>query len=103
MTYAIIETGGKQYRVSVGDELAVERLAGNEGDPVTFDRVLLLGGKTCTLGKPLVENAKVTAQIIQQERAEKILIFKKLRRKNHRRLRGHRQPLTRVKIGEIHA
>ncbi|MGR4001453.1 MAG: 50S ribosomal protein L21 [Alphaproteobacteria bacterium] len=103
MNYAIIETGGKQYRVTSGDELAVERLVGDEGDDVTFDRVLMLGGSTCTLGKPLIENARVSAQIIKQDRAEKVLIFKKLRRKNHRRLRGHRQSLTRVRIGEIHA
>ncbi|MDA7981833.1 MAG: 50S ribosomal protein L21 [Alphaproteobacteria bacterium] len=103
MNYAIIETGGKQYRVAAGDELAVERLNGSEGDDITFDRVLMLGGATCTLGKPLVANARVSAKIIKQDRGDKILVFKKLRRKNHRRLRGHRQSLTRVRIGEIHA
>ena len=101
--YAIIETGGKQYRVAAGDELVVERLQGEAGDGIVFDRVLLLGGAKPRLGCPLVEGAKVAATIVAQARAEKILVFKKKRRKNSRKLHGHRQPLTQVRIEEIRA
>ena len=106
MDFAIIKTGGKQYRVRKGEELAVERLEGEVGSPVTFSEVLMTGGESDSatrVGKPLVEGASVKAEIVEQLRAEKILVFKKRRRKNSRRLQGHRQMLTRVRIQDISA
>jgi large subunit ribosomal protein L21 len=102
--YAVIKTGGKQYRVAEGEVLQVEKLAGNAGDEVAFGEVLLVGaGESVQVGKPLVGGAKVTAQIVAQERGPKIIIFKQRRRKNYRRKAGHRQPYTSVKITKISA
>ena len=99
--YAVIKTGGKQYRVSQGDTLRVEKLAGNRGDKVTFDEVLMIGGGALKLGRPLVPGAKVVATIVEQDRDKKIIIFKFRRRKNYRRKAGHRQPYTALKIESI--
>ncbi|MBI5193870.1 MAG: 50S ribosomal protein L21 [Nitrospirae bacterium] len=100
--YAIIETGGKQQRVSQGDIISVERITGDPGASVEFDKVLVVGnGEGLNVGKPYVENAKVVASIIAQERARKVIIFKKKRRKNYRRTKGHRQYYTKLKIQEV--
>jgi large subunit ribosomal protein L21 len=102
--YAVIKTGGKQYRVTEGDTLHVEKVAGSPGDKVTFEQVLLVGGDDSPrVGTPLVKGAKVQAEIVAQERDKKIIVFKLRRRKNYRRKAGHRQPYTRVKITGISA
>ena len=99
--YAVIKTGGKQYRVAEGQKLRVEKLAGNAGDKVTFDEVLLVGGDSPKIGQPLVSGAKVAAEIVGQDRGKKIVVFKFKRRKNYRRKNGHRQPYTELKITGI--
>jgi large subunit ribosomal protein L21 len=100
--YAVIKTGGKQYRVAQGDRLRVEKLAGNVGDTVTLGEVLLVGeGESVKVGQPTVGGAKVEAKIIAQDRAPKITIFKFRRRKNYRRKTGHRQPFTALEITSI--
>jgi large subunit ribosomal protein L21 len=99
--YAVFKTGGKQYRVAKGDKLRVEKVAGNVGDPVTFDQVLLLGGEKLAVGKPLVGGAKVEAKIVEQGLGPKVVIFKFRRRKNYRRKTGHRQPFTALEITNI--
>ena len=100
--YAIIQTGGKQYRVSPGDVLRVERLPGDRGDEIVLDQVLLVtDGEDIRVGSPLVENATVRGQIVRQGQAKKILVFKKKRRKNYRRRQGHRQLYTALQIQEI--
>jgi large subunit ribosomal protein L21 len=100
--YAVIKTGGKQYRVAPDDVLSVEKLAGEAGDIVEFNEVLLIaGGKELAVGAPLVADACVAAEVVEQARAQKITVFKKKRRKGYRRTRGHRQMLTTVKITEI--
>ncbi len=102
--FAVIKTGGKQYRVSPGDELRVETVEGAAGDAVSFDQVLMVGeGESATVGAPTVAGASVTAEIVEQTRGRKIIIFKKRRRKNSRRKNGHRQPLTVVRITDIQA
>jgi large subunit ribosomal protein L21 len=102
--YAIIETGGKQYRVSVGDTLSVEKLPFETGSDVTFDRVLMVGGDGVTrVGTPLVTGATVQAQVQDQYRGEKIVIFKYKAKKRYRRRTGHRQSLTRLAITAINA
>lgn len=101
--YAIVETGGRQYRVSPGDRLDVEKLAGEVGATVTFTDVLLVGnGSGVTIGTPKVASARVEAQITAQKRGKKIIVFKFKRRKNYRKKQGHRQSLTSLKILEIH-
>ncbi len=99
--YAVIQTGGKQYKVAKGDRLRVEKLLGNPGDVITFDQVLLVGGETMKLGQPTVAGAKVEAKITAQDRDKKIIVFKFRRRKNYRRKNGHRQPFTALEITEI--
>ncbi|MCL1902651.1 MAG: 50S ribosomal protein L21 [Alphaproteobacteria bacterium] len=94
--YAIFQTGGKQYRAKVGDILKLEKIKG-EGK-IEFDQVLMIDDK---LGAPNIDGAKVTGEIVEQTRADKILVFKKKRRHNYRRTKGHRQQLTVVKITEI--
>jgi large subunit ribosomal protein L21 len=90
--YAVIKTGGKQYRVQPGDVLVVEKLAGEPGDKVAFDQVLMLGeGEAVTVGAPLVADAEVSATFIETRKGEKVKIFKKIRRQGYRRTRGHRQ------------
>jgi large subunit ribosomal protein L21 len=101
MAYAVIRTGGKQYRVEPGSLIRVEKLEGDVGSTVEFTEVLLAGGDTIRIGTPLVEGAIVRGEIVDQLRDKKVLIFKKKRRKNYRRRRGHRQSLTAVKVTEI--
>lgn len=102
--YAVIKTGGKQYRVEQGQKLRVEKLPGNPGETIEIDQVLLVAGAdTPKIGQPLVEGAKVSAEILAQDRAKKIIVFKLKRRKNYRRKYGHRQPYTELKITGIHA
>lgn len=100
--YAVIASGGKQYKVQAGETLRVEKLKGEVGQPITFDQVLLVGeGETLRVGQPLVANARVKARIVEQDRARKILVFKYKRRKRYRRKLGHRQPYTAVRIDAI--
>ena len=101
--YAVIKTGGKQYRVNEGDRLRVEKLEGVVGDFVEFPEVLMLGGETVSIGKPLVAGAKVSAQIVGQGLGKKIIVFKMRRRKRYRRKNGHRQPFTELKVTAISA
>ena len=101
--YAVIKTGGKQYKVSAGDLLKVEKLDGAVGDSIELNEVLMVGGEEVKIGTPLLPNAKVTAQIVEQGKDKKILVFKSKRRKNTRKKYGHRQPLTRLKITNIEA
>lgn len=99
--YAVIKTGGKQYRVEVGERLRLEKLEGNVGDTVTLSEVLLIVGEEPQIGKPLVPNATVDATIVEQDLAKKIKVYKKKRRKGYERTRGHRQPFTCVEIQKI--
>jgi large subunit ribosomal protein L21 len=103
MNYAVIKTGGKQYRVKAGDVINVEKLAGEAGDTITLDEVLMLGGDDVKVGAPLIDGAKVEAEIVEQGRGKKIIVFKKRRRQNYRRKKGHRQDLTTLKINKISA
>lgn len=102
--YAVLETGGKQYRVSAGDTLEIERLAIEAGQPVTFDRVLLVNadGKL-SVGSPTIASASVLADVVAHKRGVKVIAFKMKRRKGYHRTVGHRQELTVVKIKEIKA
>jgi large subunit ribosomal protein L21 len=101
MTYAVIRTGGKQYRVSQGDSIQVEKLPGQPGDKVEFAEVLLLGGEPPKVGKPTLSGAKVLGEIEDQARGPKLVVFKFKRRKKYHRKAGHRQALTQVKITEV--
>ena len=101
--YAVIKTGGKQYKVSAGDLLKVEKLDGAVGDTIELNEVLMVGGEEVKIGTPLLPEAKVDAQIVEQGKDKKILVFKAKRRKNSRKKYGHRQPLTRLKIIDIKA
>jgi large subunit ribosomal protein L21 len=101
--YAVIKTGGKQYRVSEGSRLRVEKLPGAAGDKVDFSEVLMLGGEKLVVGKPIVAGAKVNAEIMAQGRDKKVIVFKIRRRKRYRRKNGHRQPFTELKITGISA
>ncbi len=100
--YAVIRTGGKQYRVQPDDVIEIEKIPGEAGDVVTFEEVLMLGGEgEPRVGDPLLSGVSVAAEILAQKRARKIIVFKKKRRKNYRRKKGHRQHLTAVRITEI--
>jgi len=101
--YAVIKTGGKQYRVSEGDKLRVEKLPGDVGATVELAEVLFVGGEKVSVGKPLVAGASVTATITAQDRDKKIIVFKFRRRKNYRRKNGHRQPYTELQITSVKA
>ena len=102
--YAIIRTGGKQYQVATGDRLRVEKLAGNVGDNVDIDDVLMVvDGDDIKIGQPVVEGAKVSAKIVEQDRAKKVLVYKKKRRKGYEVKKGHRQYFTALEIQEITA
>ena len=101
MATAVIRTGGKQFRVAEGDTLRVEKLAGNPGDKIAFDEVLFLDTDQPKFGQPLVEGAKVEAEIVAQDRSKKVIVFKFQRRKKHRVKAGHRQAYTAVKITSI--
>ena len=99
MSYAVIRTGGKQYRVEPGDVIRVEALPGAVGSEIAFSEVLLRSDDSgLTLGSPLVTGASVSGLIVSQDKARKILIYKKKRRKNYRRRQGHRQPQTTVRV-----
>lgn len=98
MAYAVIRTGGKQYRVAAGDVVQVATLAGNPGDKVKFDDVLLVGGEAVTIGKPTVAGAAVEAEIVEHGRGPKLVVFKFRKRKRSRRKAGHRQDFTAVRI-----
>ena len=100
--FAVIKSGGHQYRVSQGDELTVDFLEGKkEGDKVTFDSVLMLGGEKTVVGKPLVAGAKVEATVKKQSFDPKVLVFKFKRRKGFKKTRGHKQPVTVLEISSI--
>ncbi len=102
--YAVIRTGGKQYKVAPEDVLQIEKIEGAAGDAVSFPDVLMVGGEGGpTVGAPLVKGAAVSAEVVEQGRGPKVIIFKKKRRQNYRRKRGHRQELTTVRILEIKA
>ena len=100
--YAVVSTGGKQYRVKEGDILRIEKIPGDVGENFSFDKVLLLSdGSELTIGEPTVPNASVNARIVQQGKSKKVLVFKYKRRKRFRRKQGHRQPFTAVQIDSI--
>jgi large subunit ribosomal protein L21 len=101
--YAIVRTGGRQYRVEAGDTIYVERLPAPVGEKVTLGEVLLLGGEETRVGRPTVENASVVAKVVEQGRDQKIRVFKYKKRKHYRRTRGHRQAYTALKIEAIQA
>lgn len=99
--YAVIQTGGKQYQVTEGDRVRVEKLNAEVGDTVTFDEVLLIGGDSLKVGQPLVEGAKVTAKVEVQGKDKKIFVGKFKAKKGYRRKQGHRQPYTLVRVENI--
>ena len=104
MSYAVISAGGKQHKVAVGDRIRVEKIVAGVGDKVTFDEVLALqteGG--LQVGRPVLKGARVVGRVVEQDKAKKVLIFKKKKRKQYRRTRGHRQPYTAVVVEEIKA
>jgi len=100
--YAVIETGGKQYRVNQGDIIKVEKLPADVGEKVDFDRILLVGeGADVKVGNPVVDGATVSGTVVEQDRHRKIIVFKMKRRKNYRRKQGHRQDYTGILIDKI--
>lgn len=100
--YAVVEAGGKQHRVREGDLVKVEKIEGEVGAEIRLDRVLMLTGEgTPKVGMPLLEGAEVNAEIVRQGKDRKVLVFKKKRRKNYRRMYGHRQPFTHLRIISI--
>jgi large subunit ribosomal protein L21 len=104
--YAVIQSGGKQYRVAPGDVLDIELLPGREGEAIRFDRVLMVGGNAdnagLQVGNPVIAGALVNASLVRELRGPKIRVFKKKKRKQYRRTNGHRQDLLRVRIDDIH-
>lgn len=102
--YAVIETGGKQYRVEAGSRFRVERLEAEVGSEITFDKVVMVGGDSgARFGTPYVSGASVTAEVVDQARDKKVLVFKYKSKKNYRRMRGHRQYFTEVVIRSVNA
>lgn len=100
--FAVLETGGKQYKVEQGSVIQVERIAGEVGDAIEIGKVLLIeDGEKVSIGSPLVKGASIKAQIVEQLRGPKLIVFKKRRRKGSRRKNGHRQELSRVRVTEI--
>jgi len=100
--YAVVNSGGKQYKVQEGEILRVEKISGDVGNPVTFDRVLMFSdGENVSIGQPLLDDVSVEGHIVEQGKAKKILVFKYKRRKRYRRKKGHRQEFTAVKIDTI--
>ena len=99
--FAVIKTGGKQYRVAADDKLKVEKIDGEPGQIIQFGEVLVVGGDNVALGAPTVAGASVAAEVLEQGRGRKVIAFKKRRRKNSRRKRGHRQEFTLVRVTEI--
>ncbi len=104
MTYAVIATGGKQYKVSENEIVQVERLLGDVGSKMNFDKIIMVGGDgTPKLGKPYLSGVTVECEIVAQDRHAKVLVFKKKKRKGYKKIRGHRQCFTAVKISKISA
>lgn len=104
MTYAVIATGGKQYKVTEGETLRIEKIAGEVGAEVALDQVLLASdGEELKIGQPVLDGAKVTATIVEQDKSKKVLVFKYKRRKRYRKMQGHRQPFTAIRINKIEA
>jgi len=101
--YAIIETGGKQIKVEAGQEIYVEKLGVEADEVVTFDKVLFVGGENVKVGAPFVDGATVTAKVVKEGRAKKIVVFKMKAKKNYRRKQGHRQPYTKLVVETINA
>jgi large subunit ribosomal protein L21 len=101
MASAIIETGGKQYRVAPGDVVFIEKLPNAEGDSVTFDKVLAVCGDANLIGKPYVSGVSVSATVVKNGKSKKILVYKMHAKKNYRKKQGHRQPYTKVQINAI--
>ncbi len=102
--FAVVKTGGKQYRVTEGDVIRVEKLAGETGSTISFDEVLMLGTEgDVTVGTPLISGASVKAEVLDQRKDKKIVVFKKKRRHNYRRTKGHRQEITVLRVTEIAA
>jgi large subunit ribosomal protein L21 len=102
--YAVVSTGGKQYKVQKGETLRIEKIPGEVGSKVTLDKVLLVAdGENIRVGRPMIEKAAVQASIVEQDKAKKILVFKYKRRKRYRRKAGHRQPYTAIRIDGIEA
>lgn len=100
--YAVIETGGKQYRVQEGDTVYIEKLGAEDGAEVTFDKVVALSGENgFTAGTPYVDGATVSAKVVKNGKAKKIVVFKYKAKKNYRKRMGHRQPYTKIEIGKI--
>ena len=99
--YAIIETGGKQIKVEAGQEIFIEKVAGEADEVVTFDKVLMVGGDYVKVGAPFVEGATVTGKVVKQGRAKKLVVFKYKAKKNYRKKQGHRQPYTKIVIDGI--
>nr|WP_320051436.1 50S ribosomal protein L21 [uncultured Desulfuromonas sp.] len=101
--YAVIKTGGKQYKVSEGDTVKIEKIAGSVGETIELSEVLMVGGEEVKIGAPLLPGAKVTARIVEQGKDKKVLVFKSKRRQGFRKTYGHRQPITRLMITGIEA
>lgn len=102
--YAVIQTGGKQYKVAEGEILKVEKLAGEAGDKLTLDQVLMVKDENgIKIGAPLLTGARITVEVIEQGRSKKIIVYKYKKRKNYRRKQGHRQSYTKIKIEKIEA
>ncbi|MFJ7697182.1 50S ribosomal protein L21 [Lysinibacillus fusiformis] len=101
--YAIIETGGKQIKVEAGQEIYIEKLGVEADEVVTFDKVLFVGGENVQVGAPFVDGATVTAKVVKEGRAKKIVVFKLKAKKNYRRKQGHRQPYTKLVVEAINA
>ncbi|HHX65324.1 MAG TPA: 50S ribosomal protein L21 [Chloroflexi bacterium] len=102
--YAVVETGGKQYKVMVGQTVDVERLDANVGDRVELDRVLMVSdGEDVQVGRPVVENARIAATVLEHGRGKKVIVFKYRAKQRYRRKKGHRQEYTRLRIDEIQA
>ncbi len=101
--YAIIETCGKQFRVQEGNKIVIDRLTAEVGSEITFDRVVMLGGDNAKFGAPFIEGAKVSAKVLEHGRGEKVIVFKKHRRKSYRKTQGHRQDYTALTITGINA
>lgn len=101
--FAIIKTGGKQYKVSEGDVIKVEKIEAQSGEKIEFDQVLMVAGDDVKVGSPVVEGAKVSAEVLDQKKDKKVVIYKFKAKKNYRKKKGHRQPYTLVKIEKIDA
>ena len=102
--YAVVSTGGKQYKVKEGDTLRFEKMPGEIGEKISFDKVLMFSdGENTSIGQPVLDNVAVKGHIVEQGKGKKILVFKYKRRKRYRRKQGHRQPFTAIKIDQIEA